>query len=118
MSRTNGTRRPWPTYDFRKIEIVKENFETEVCNNIPEYPIPIAYPAASSWDDGKVTVCGGVNGGWGDANKCYSLENGEWTLSYLLTHRVWHAASNIKNSVWITGNRIQIPQKFQISIKI
>ena len=117
MSRTNGTRRPWPTYDFRKIEIVKENFETEVCNNIPKYPLPIHHAAASSWDDGKVTVCGGWT--WGPpVTECYSLENGEWKLSNMQTSRFWHAASNVGNSVWITGNGIQMSQKFQISIKI
>ena len=102
----------------QKIEIIKENFETEVCNNIPEYPLRVRHSAASSWDDGKVTVCGGGIWAFGPVAECYSLENGEWKLSNLQTSRYMHAASNIKNSVWITGNGIQMPQKFQISIKI
>ena len=101
----------------RKVEIIKENFETEVCNNIPEYPLRVRHSAASSWDDGKVTVCGG--GTWLQVvAECYSLENGEWKLSNMQTGRIWPAASNVGNSVWITGNGIQMSPTFQISIKI
>ena len=95
----------------QKIEIIKENFETEVCDNIPEYPLPVRHSAASSWDDGKVTVCGGRGGTWNTA-ECYSLENGEWKLSNMQTGRIWPAASNVGNSVWITGNGIQMSQRF------
>ena len=93
-----------------KIEIVKENFETEICNNIPEYPLPVQGAAASSWDDGKVTVCGGWK--WpipGHHSECYSLENGEWKLTAKLQEgKSGLAASNIGNSIWITGNGIQM----------
>ena len=91
------------------VEIIKENFETEVCYNIPEYPLYVRHAAASSWDDGKVTVCGGRGGTWNTA-ECYSLENGEWKLSNMQTGRIWPAASNVGNSVWITGNGIQMSQ--------
>ena len=105
------------SYSQRTAEIIKENFETEVCYNIPEYPLTVRHAAAGSWDDGKVTVCGGWT--WGPpVTECYSLENGEWKLSNMQTSRFWHAASNVGNSVWITGNGIQMSQKFQISIKI
>ena len=90
----------------QKIEIVKENFETEICNNIPEYPLPVQGAAASSWDDGKVTVCGGWK--WpipGHHSECYSLENGEWKLNIqkLQIGKLGLAASNLGNSIWITG---------------
>ena len=95
-------------YSQRKIEIIKENFETEVCDNIPEYPLPVRHSAASSWDDGKVTVCGG----WKSPirhSECYSLKNGEWRLTAKLQEgKSGLAASNIGNSIWITGNGFQM----------
>ena len=103
----------WHNHSQSIVEIIKENFETEVCNNIPEYPSIAEYLAASKWDDGKVTVCGGWI--WYlrlSTTECYSLENGEWKLSNLRTGRSMHAASNVGNSVWITGNGIQMSQRF------
>ena len=101
----------------QEIEIIKENFETEVCNNVPEYPLPVLYSAGSSWDDGKVTVCGGWS--WPTIHsECYSLENGEWRSSNLQTARYSPAASNIGNSIWVTGNGIQMTQKSQITLII
>ena len=85
--------------DSQAVEIIKENFETEVCYNIPEFPLTVRNAAASSWDDGKVTVCGGASWVLGPVAECYSLENGEWKLSNLQTGRYLHAASNIKNSI-------------------
>ena len=108
--------------DTQKIEIIKENFKTEVCYNIQEYPLNVHYQAGSAWDDGKVTVCGGwiwpqacpgnPNCDPPDSDKCYSLENGYWKLNSqkLQTGRTSLAASNIGNSIWITGNEIQMSQ--------
>ena len=95
----------------QKIEIIKENFETEVCNNIPDYPLPVQSAAGSSWDDGKVTVCGGWNYPI-EHSECYSLENGQWKLNSqkLQEGKYSLAASNIGNSIWITGNEIQMSQ--------
>ena len=99
------------------VEIIKENFETEVCYNVQEYPFPVSLSAGSSWDDGKVTVCGGWS--WPTIHsECYSLENGEWRSSNLQTARYSPAASNIGNSIWVTGNGIQMTQKFQITLII
>ena len=102
--------------DTQKIEIIKENFQTEVCYNIQEYPLNVHYQAGSAWDDGKVTVCGGWNclrnGSCHDSDECYSLENGYWKLNSqkLQTGRSGLGASNIGNSIWITGNENQMSQ--------
>lgn len=53
------------------------------------------------WKDGKLTICGGYSGNY--ISKCYSLENGEWTLNKLKTGRGQHGASNIGNKIFITG---------------
>jgi len=88
----------------QRVEIIKENFETEVCYKVQEYPLPVSTAAGSRWDDGKVTVCGGWN--WPNRHsECYSLENGEWKLNSqeLQKGRSGLAGSNIGNSIWITG---------------
>ena len=98
------------------VEIIKENFETEVCYNVQEYPFPVLSAAGSSWDDGKVTICGGRV--WSlelarirptSHNECYSLDNGEWKLNSqkLQIGRTALAASNLGNSIWITGGYSQ-----------
>ena len=100
----------------QKIEIIKENFETEVCNNIQKYPLNVRFQAGSTWDDGKITICGGWNWlrhhSFHDSDECYSLENGYWKLNSqkLQTGRSGHAASHIGHSIWITGNKIQVSQ--------
>ena len=103
--------------DTPKTEIIKENFETKVCDDIQGYPHEYAhYSAGSTWDDGKVIVCGGWiwprGGSLHDLDECYSLENGYWKLNSqkLKTGRNRLAASNIGNSIWITGNEIQMSQ--------
>ena len=99
-----------------KIEIIKENFETELCNNIQKYPLYVGYQAGSTWNDGKITICGGWiqlwNGSIHDSDECYSLENGYWKLNSqkLQTGRSSLAASHIGHSIWITGNKIQVSQ--------
>ena len=96
----------------KTVEIIKENFETEVCYNVQEYPFFVKSAAGSSWDDGKVTICGGWDN-WLELarirptshNECYSLENGEWKLNIqkLKFGKLGLAASNLGNSIWITG---------------
>ena len=102
-----------------KIEIIKENFETEVCNNMPKYPLEVSSAAGSIWKDGKLTICGGYNYPY-YYSECYSLENGEWKLNSenMQNRRDAHAASNIGNAIWITGNGLQMSQKSQITLKI
>ena len=46
-----------------RIEIIKENFQTEVCNNMPKYPIEVSNAAGSHWNDGKLSICGGTKYG-------------------------------------------------------
>ena len=89
-----------------RMEVIKEDFKTEVCSNIPKYPLKVEKAAGSMWKDGKLTICGGYRSLSDDyRSECYSLENGEWILNsdQLKTARESHAASNIGNRIFITG---------------
>ena len=79
------------------MEVIKEDFKTEVCSNMPEYPLEVYLAAGSMWKDGKLTICGGLSNSF--RSECYSLENGEWTSNSdkLKTARCKHGASNIGN---------------------
>ena len=85
------------------MEVIKEDFKTEVCSNMPDYPLEVYLAAGSMWKDGKLTICGGYSSGY--RFECYSLENGEWTSNSdkLKTARRSHGASNIGNKIFITG---------------
>ena len=92
------------------VEIIEENFKTKVCSQIPENPFDLPYNAAgSSWKDGKISICGGdywdsVDRLWRGRTECYFIVNGEWKFSgNLQTGRYDLGASNIGNSIWITG---------------
>ena len=63
-----------------RMEVIKEDFKTEVCSNMPDYPLEVFVAAGSMWKDGKLTICGGRPSS-GYRSKCYSLENGVWTLN-------------------------------------
>ena len=85
-----------------RVEIIKENFKTKVCSLMPKYPLEIDYGAGSNWKDGKFSICGGYDGSL--VSECYIMDNGKWILSgKLQTARSHHGASNIGNSIWITG---------------
>ena len=88
-----------------RIEIIKENFETEVCNQMQEYPLERSQAAEGLWKDGKLTICGGKDSSYQSKTRCYSLDNGEWkpTSDNLQIGRSSHAASNIGNNIWFTG---------------
>ena len=86
-----------------RIEIIKENFTTKVCNQTPDYLVEVWSAAVSNWKDDKFAICGGFPNGK-RISKCYSLVNGEWTLiANLTTPRSGHGASIIDNSNRITG---------------
>ena len=85
-----------------RIEIIKENFETKVCSQMPEYPLEVTAAAGSNWKDGKFTICGGYNAY--QVSECYLMKNRKWKFSgKLKTARSAHGASNIGNFIWITG---------------
>ena len=86
-----------------RIEIIKENHKTEVCKNMPKYPIEVSSAAGSHWKDGKLSICGGYDGS--RTNNCYSLDNGQWkaNINNLKAERSVHGASNIGNNIWFTG---------------
>ena len=88
-----------------RIEIIKENFKTEVCNQMQDYPLGVVSAAGSHWKDGKLSICGGNSGFSTYTNECYTLDNGEWkpTSQNLQIGRRRHGASNIGNNIWITG---------------
>ena len=93
-----------------RIEIIKENHKTEVCNNMPKYPIEVKQAAGSHWKDGKLTICGGMTSSGSRIKNCYSMDNGQWKAntylsnpSNLKTGRSSQAASNIGNRIWFTG---------------
>ena len=90
-----------PTSGSGRIEIIKENFKTEVCNQMQDYPLEVYEAAGTHWKDGKLSICGGFP----YTNECYTLDNGEWkpTSQNLQIERYDHAASNIGNNIWITG---------------
>ena len=67
----------YPRVGRGRIEIIKENNKTEVCNNMPEYPIEVSAAAGSHWNDGKLSICGGYTGST-RINNCYLLDNGQW----------------------------------------
>ena len=93
-----------------KIEIIKENCETKVCSQMPEYPLEVNAVAGSNWKDGKLSICGGYNASY-QVSECYLMKNRKWKLSgKLQTARSAHGASNIGNSIWITGgyNRAKV----------
>ena len=93
-----------PLVEGRRIEIVKENFKTQVCSQMPKYPLAVGLAGGSIWKDGKFSICGGRDSSNKRYSKCYLMENGEWKLSgKLQTARIHHGASNIGNSIWITG---------------
>ena len=93
----------FPASGSGRIEIIKENFKTEVCNQMQDYPLEVYVAAGTHWKDGKLSICGGYTGS--DTNECYTLDNGEWkpTSQNLQIERYSHAASNIGNNIWITG---------------
>ena len=86
-----------------RIEIIKENFETEVCNNMPVYPLGVWGASGSTWKNGKFSICGGYNNGY--KSDCYTMDKGEWqpTKDNLKTARWGHGSSNIGNAILITG---------------
>ena len=86
-----------------RIEIIKENFETEVCNNMPVYPLDVYDASGSTWKNGKFSICGGYDGSI--ISDCYTMDKGEWqqTKDNLITARRWHGSSNIGNAILITG---------------
>ena len=87
-----------------RIEIIKENHKTEVCNNMPGYPIEVYGAAGSLWKHGKLFICGGYDGS-SILNNCYILDNGQWkaNINNLITERNVFAGSNIGNYIWFTG---------------
>ena len=92
----------FPASGSGRIEIIKENFKTEVCNQMQDYPLEVSKAAGTHWKDGKLSICGG----WPSlTTECYTLDNGEWkpTSQNLQIGRSEHAASNIGNNIWITG---------------
>ena len=93
----------WPRSGSGRVEIIRENFKTKVCSQMPEYPLEISTAAGSNWKDGKFSICGGAKYP-NEYSQCYLMENGKWKLSgNLQTARRHHGASNIGNSIWITG---------------
>ena len=86
-----------------RIEIIKDNFETEVCNNMPVYPLGVWGASGSTWKNGKFSICGGL--GNGVKSDCYTMDKGEWqpTKHNLITARGYHGSSNIGNAIFITG---------------
>ena len=65
-----------------RIEIIKENNKTKVCQNGPEFPLGVSTAVGSSWEDGKLSICSGY---WQspptyiyEYGDCYSLDNGQW----------------------------------------
>ena len=89
-----------------RIEIIKENFDTEVCTNIPEYSLQVDNAAGSYWKDGKLLICGG-NEGIKMKSECYIFKNGEWlsNIENLQTSRSLHGISNHEDFLWITGGK-------------
>ena len=89
----------------RRIEIIRENHQTEVCNNMPWYPIGVHKAAGSTWNDGRLSICGGTVYQTTSMNNCYSLENGQWkeNNNNLKMGRHRHAASNIGTNIWFSG---------------
>ena len=87
-----------------RMEIIKENNKTEVCNNIPEYPINVFGAAGSYWKDGKLSICGGYTGSTA-INNCFLLDNGQWkaNINNLKTRRNAYAASNIGSNIMFSG---------------
>ena len=89
----------------RRIEIIKENFKTEVCSQMQDYPIEVVAAAGSHWKDGKLSICGGRESFPSIKSDCYTLDNGEWkpTSQNLQLGRDDHGASNVENNIWFTG---------------
>ena len=87
-----------------RIEIIKENFETKVCNNMPVYPLDVYLASGSTWKDGKLSICGGYDNVT-HKSECYTMNNGEWqsTKHNLQIARSYHGSSNIGNAIFITG---------------
>ena len=52
----------FPTSGSGRIEIIKENFKTEVCNQMQDYPLEVFLAAGTHWKDGKLSICGGYSG--------------------------------------------------------
>ena len=89
-----------------RIEIIRENHKTEVCNNMPWYPNGgVSRAAGSTWNDGRLSICGGTVYQTTSMNNCYSLENGQWkeNKNNLKMGRHRHAASNIGTNIWFSG---------------
>ena len=86
-----------------RIEIIKEDFKTKVCSNMPEYPLEIFNAAGSMRKNGKLSLCGGYSGSY--RSECYTLENGKWTKNSdnLQSPRNGHGSSNIGNKIFMTG---------------
>ena len=42
-----------------RVEIIKENGETQVCKEAISYPRQGYWAAGATWNDGTVTICGG-----------------------------------------------------------
>ena len=91
----------WDTIGSGRIEIIKDNFKTEVCNQMQDYPLEVYQAAGTHWKDGKLSICGGFT----STTKCYTFDNGEWkpTSQNLQIGRSRLAASNIGNNIWFTG---------------
>ena len=95
----------FPRVGSGRIEIIKENFKTEVCIQMQDYPFEVERAAGTHWKDGKLSICGGIDGYWNTKRDCYTLDNGEWkpTSQNLQVERQSPGASNIGNNIWFTG---------------
>ena len=79
----------YPRSGSGRIEIIKDNFKTEVCSQMQDYPLEVEQAAGTHWKDGKLSICGG----WPLTTKCYTLDNGEWkpTSQNLQTERCFYS---------------------------
>ena len=90
----------------QRIEIIKENGDTEVLPESSEYPLDTVGTAGASLPDKSYVICGGGDYWLGVTSECYKLTNGQWELfGKLQTARWEHAASSIGHAIWFTGGR-------------
>ena len=89
------------------MEIIKDNGDTKTCPQSLDFPLEVEDASGGVLDDGKITICGGLDASFTPRSECHTLTNGVWQprTEGLNIARRDHGSSIIfnNNTLWMTG---------------